>query len=595
MRVCDYIVSFIYNAGVKDIFMLSGGGSMFLTDALASNEKINKICCHHEQAAAMASIGYAAYSGLGACFVTTGCGGTNTVTGVLHAWQDSVPCFFISGECNRNQTIANSPTKVRQFGPQEANMIPIVSSITKYAVTMTEPEKTAYYLEKALYMATTGRPGPVWLSVPMDVQEAEIGTGENLIHFTPESETGELTPDKLKTETEKTADILRESKRPVILAGHGVQLAKMNQTLIEIAQIAQIPVTVTKLLLDCMPHNDKLYVGVAGTRGNRAANFAIQKADVLLVLGSRLPLGLTGYNYELFAPNANIIVADIDADEHGKQTISIDRFIHSNLSHFLPLLKDMDIGNHAAWTEVCAGWKLKLQRHCVSGSDCSESSDGISMYEFWDVLNKNLSDYDVIVTDAGKAIEVSTQIVSLIGKGQRFISSSGQGEMGFAIPGSVGVCVASGRSVICITGDGSFQLNLQELQTIVHNKLPVKIFVWNNDGYMSIRGHQKAVFNGRYLGVGKESGVSFPSFEKLAFAYGISFIRCNDIEDVKNNVPKIMNSDSPVLCEVMCKFDEPIVASVSTKRLPDGTRVAISIEDMSPFIDRSLYNEIMES
>lgn len=590
MRVSDWIVSYLYDAGVKDVFLLTGGGMMFLTDALACHEKIRKICCHHEQAAAMAAVSYAKYRGLGACFVTTGCGGTNTVTGVLHAWQDSTPCVFISGECNRDQTIASRPTKIRQLGPQEADMPPIVESITKYAVTIDDPALTAYHLEKALYLATHGRPGPVWLSVPMDVQEAEIGDGAALRRFTPQNGAGGAL-ENWEADAEKAVRMLREAKRPVVLAGHGVRLSGMNDVLTEIVRRARIPLTVTKLGLDYMPHQDGLYMGMAGTRGTRSGNFAIQRSDVLLVLGSRLAPTMTGYNYDLFAPDAAIIAVDIDAEEHGKGTVKIDRLIHADLKRFLPYLKDRDLGDHSEWADMCAGWKEKV---ALITPDRFEDADGVSMYAFIDLLNKHLEDRDVVVTDSGQTSVVTPQAIALNGKYQRFICGGAQGEMGFAVPGAIGAQAGCGGRVICVTGDGSFQLNLQELQTIVHHQMPVKLFVWNNGGYMSIRGHQKSVFHERYLGVGAQSGVSFPDLEKLGGAYGIPYYRGGSIRELRIALPEIMGRQGPALCEVLCKFEEPVVGSVSTKRLPDGRRISMSLEDMFPFIDRDLYREIME-
>lgn len=584
-RVCDLITEFLIQKSVKDIFMVSGGGSMFLTDGLASNDKINKICCHHEQAVAMAVTGYAKYKGFGCGFVTTGCGGTNTITGLLNAWQDSTPCMFISGQCKTKELIGNVSVPIRQFGVQEADIVSLVQSITKYAVTIKDANKIIYELEKAYEIANEGRPGPVWIDVPIDIQQAYVEE-DQLIHFKVEKK------EHKSTGLDQVVEDLNQAKRPVIIAGHGIRLANGINEFEEFIEKYNIPFVFSRLGFDLLPGTHPLNIGGIGNTGTRHGNFAVQNADYVLVLGSRLCVSTTGYTYELFAREAKVCVVDIDENEHMKDTIHIDQFIHMDVRKFLEEIIQCDIQMVCKdWIGRCLEWKRKYPSCTREHYDASK---GISMYAFVNELSKKMSEEAVVITDAGSTQYVPAQALITSNKKQRYITSGAQGEMGFSLPASVGVCVAhEKKETIVIVGDGSIQMNIQELQTISHNKLPVKIFVWDNDGYLSIRETQQRAFEGRYLGVDANSGVSFPDMKKLCDAYGIKYYCCEKIEKLGNTLEAVLKEKSPTMCIIKCIKDEKLLRTVSSKKLKDGRVISLPIEDMIPFLERKEFNENM--
>lgn len=591
MRVCDLVANHIYNSGIEDVFMISGGGVMFLTDGLACNRKLNKICCHHEQAVAMAAVAYAKYKGIGCAYVTTGCGGTNAVTGVLHAWQDNVPCVFISGQCKRKETLGYINLPIRQVGVQEADIISIVSSITKYAVMVEHTEDILYHLEKALYLAKDGRPGPVWIDIPMDIQSAEMEE-ENLRHFDPK----ELKPLKKKIhpkEVEGLIHDLKHAKRPVIVAGHGIRLAGAVEEFSEFVHKHRIPVVCSRLGMDVMPTMDELNIGRIGNKGMRSANFALQNADLVIAIGSRLSVSSTGQEYEYFAREAKVIAIDIDQYEHLKHTVHIEQVIQADAKDVLQkMLLEHVKGNYDEWAEKCLEWK-NLYPVCLE-EYYRDDSQGINMYLFVEELSKYFKGDSALVADAGSVAYVPAQGIKTSDKRQRYIASGAQAEMGFTLPGAIGVCVArKNQEVLGITGDGSFQMNIQELQTLVHYKLPVKLFVWNNDGYLSIRATQNKFFNGRFIGTDSTSGVSFPDIEKIAAAYGIDYFKIEKIQDIEKKMPEIMSKTGPVLCEVKIIRDQEVMPSVSSKQLEDGRLVSAPIEDMYPFLPREEFESHM--
>jgi acetolactate synthase-1/2/3 large subunit len=582
-RVSDVIVDFLVGKGVTDAFMVSGGGSMFLTDALASCHAIRKVCCHHEQAAAMAAVGYAKYKGYAACFVTTGCGGTNTITGILNAWQDSTPLMFVSGQVKTAEMLANKDVPLRQMGIQEANITEIVKSITKYAKTVQSADLVLYELEKAYDKSVSGRPGPVLLDVPIDIQQAFVET-DDLRHWRVTSDSREmLTDEEIGAITEK----LSRAKRPLVLGGHGIRLAGCTEEFASFLEASNLPAVFARLGIDCLPTEHPLNCGRIGTFGTRAGNFAVQNADFILVLGSRLSVCTTGYAYNLFAREAEIYVVDIDPNEHKKQTVRVDRLFIGNVKDLLGKLPKIENPNLDSWGALCQRWKGMFP---VVTEDRLDDSNGISMYAFMDELSKQVSEDAAVVTDAGSAYYVVAQGIRFSHKAQRFVTSGAQAEMGFAVPGGIGVCIARGNmDTIVVTGDGSFQMNIQELQTIVHNSLKTKLFVWNNDGYLSIRETQERVFQKRFLGVDSASGVSFPELEKIAGAYGLKYVRTRNLAELKAELPRILRYDGPVLCEVMCIRDERLLKTVGSKKLEDGQVISLPLEDMSPFLPRDLF------
>lgn len=588
MRVCDLIANKIYEEGIKDVFMVSGGGLMYLTDGLACNTDLRKICCHHEQAAAMAAVGYAKYSGMGCAYVTTGCGGTNAMTGLLNAWQDNVPCIFVSGQCKIKETLGYIGLPIRQVGVQEADIVTLVSSITKYAVMVEKPEDALYHLEKAFYLARSGRPGPVWIDVPMDVQSAEIEP-DALKHFSPREQAA-AKEEPSEWEISGLVYELSKAKRPVIIAGHGIRLAGAVKEFGEFVHRSGIPVVFSRMGTDVLPTTDELNIGRIGNKGTRAANFAVQNADLVIAIGSRLSVSSTGQQYEYFAREAKVIAVDIDPYEHMKNTVHVDQVIVADAKRVMEKLLKADglsLCGYEEWAKICLGWKNKYP---VCLKEYYDDSNGINMYVFVEELSKAMKDDSVLVTDAGSAVYVPAQGLKTRSVSQRYITSGAQAEMGFTLPAAIGVCMArNAGQTLGITGDGSLQMNIQELQTLAHYRLPVKLFVWNNDGYLSIRATQRKFFDGRFIGTDSTSGVSFPDLEKIASAYGIRYFRMDKIDKMQEQFAEILADGEPVICEVMSVRDQAVMPSVSSKQLEDGRLVSAPIEDMFPFLPREEF------
>ena len=591
MRVSDYLAEILYDNGVEDVFLVTGGGCMFLTDGLASHDKIRCVPCLHEQAASMAAISYAQYrNGMGACLVTTGCGGTNAVTGLLHAYQDNIPVVYISGQCNRNEMMRTAKSSVRLMGIQEADIVSMVSGITKYAVTIMEPEDAVYCIQKAVYLAQFGRKGPVWLDIPLDIQEAEIRP-DDMKKFDP-LELEELKMEPTLEEIAYVKNAFENSRRPLVIMGAGIRDSECIESFTEFIKKHKLPVVGTRRGWDILPKENDLHMGVLDIRGNRSAPVVLQHADFILVLGSRLGLITTGYNYDLFARGADkVIVVDIDKDEHKKGTVKIDRVINADIKLFLESLDDLEVPVHDEWIEKCCHWK-----EVFSNSECGaeENENGISKMAFSKILSEYLEEDSVIVTDAGATTEIPMQALLYRFKDQRYIGSANQCEMGFALPGVIGVSIARGKkNAICIVGDGSLQMNIQELQTCVTQKLPVKIFVWNNGCYATIAGHQKNIFKGRYVGVDAASGTAFPPLDKIAEAYGIAYYRAATILELREILPDVIERKEPIICDIICWKEELIPQMKARYRTSDGKMLALPPEDMFPPIDRELFEREM--
>ncbi len=587
MRVADYIAQFIEHYGVKDVFLLSGGGIMHLTDGLACNNNINVVCFHHEQAAAMALDAYSRITGHFAVgYFTTGPGATNAVTGLAGAWLDSVPCLFISGQVKRKEATFNSGIKgIRQIGVQEINIIPIVKSITKYRAMVNIPEDIRYHLEKSVFIAKNGRPGPVWLDIPLDVQGACIET-ENLRRYSPRIKKS-IAPDAL---FDTLAHFLKESRRPVILAGQGIRISGAIEQLLKCTGKHNIPVITSYLGIDNIDSGSRNYIGRIGIKGDRAGNLAVQNSDLLLVIGSSLPVAEIGYEYDQFARSAKKVVVDIDATAHMKNTIVIDLLFECDAKIFIEKLSQILIqqgmGYSNEWLDQCIFWRNKYP---VCLPEYSALKDKVNLYYFIDRLCQKLNSDDIIVTDAGSAFYAGSQAVK-IKQGMRYITSGGFATMGFSIPASIGASVAAGnRRVMCITGDGSFQLNIQELQTIVHHQYPIKMFIFNNEGYLSIRTTQSRFFENRLIGEGCTSGVSFPDLQRIALAYGIPFCRVQNNNELEPVLEKVITSDGPVICEIMTPCNQEMIPTVSSQKREDGSMISKPLEDMYPFLDREEF------
>jgi len=590
MRVADYVVDFLYKKGVNDIFLVTGGGAMFLNDALALHGKMNFVCCHHEQAVAMAADAYSRISGnLGAGMVTSGPGCTNALTGVLSAWQDSTPCIFVSGQSKRKETIQASKIKgLRQFGILEADFIPMVSPITKYAVMVDDPTKIRYYMEKAAYLAKNGRPGPVWIDIPQDVQGMPIEPSE-LEGFPIPS----TIPFQIEEKVMQAAKMIANAKRPAIIAGNGVRISKAISALRKLAERMGIPIATSYLGIDLFEEEYPYYIGRVGSKGQRAANFTIQNSDLLIIIGTSLSVSLIGHEYGLFAPKAKKIVVDIEPVEMQKKTILIDLFIRSDAREFLEALcggcklRSSDkIAFPSSWLEACRSWKSRYPTTLPFYSH----DEPINTYYLVDEISKKSDRGDTIICDAGSIFYIGAQAIKMK-KNQRYITPGSVGTMGYNLPASVGASIATGKGrVICITGDGSFQMNIQELQTIVHNNLPIKIFVLNNNGYLSIRGAQIRYFN-RLIGESANTGMSCPDTEKIASAYGIKFFKVSKPSELPSVIDAVLSSSGPTICEVISRTDQEIAPVVSAEKREDGSMVSKSLDDMYPFLDKATYEK----
>lgn len=595
LRVVDYVAQFIKEElKIDDVFMITGGGAMFLNDGIVKHGEIKTICNHHEQASAMGAVAYAKYTnGFSVTIPTTGCGGTNCITGLLDAWQDNVKVFFISGNDKKSRTVHNSPIKLRQMGVQEADIISIVSPITKYSVMVSNEDEIAYHLEKAKYLAEVGRPGPVWIDIPQDIQGSIVET-DNLIHFTPSNADENIKVKATDYELERFIIELEKSNRPVIIAGNGIRLGNATKEFRQFIDKYQIPVVATYLGIDLLPSDHPQFIGRTGNKGDRAGNFAMQNSDLLISFGSRFSISSTGFDTDTFAREAKIIAIDIDENEHKKNTVKIDTIINADIKEFLIQLesafKSKPLSLKSSWKGICEKWKKMWP---IFVPDYIDDTNGINLYYFMDVLNKNLSKDSVVVSDAGSAIYVTSQALMIKGD-QRYITSGAQAEMGFTLPASIGVCVATkNKNVIGITGDGSFQMNIQELQTIVHNKFPIKLFVWNNNGYLSIRTTQKRFFEGRLIGTDSSNGVSFPDIKKIAKAYGIKFYKISKSEDLISIIPKILSEEGASICEVICQPEQIIAPVVTSVKDENGKMISKPLEDMYPFLDREEFKNNM--
>lgn len=588
MRVADYIANFVYDLGVHDVFMLTGAGIMHLTDGVACHGKLRAICVHHEQTASMALEAYARTSqNFGVGYFTTGPGATNAITGLAGAWQDSVPCLFISGQSKRSEASFNAGIQgLRQFGVQELNVIPIVESICKSAVVLNDPEMVRYELEQAVYTAKSGRPGPVWLDVPMDVQAARVDASK-LKGFDVPSQQYPVKPDRLAA----LVDLLRQAKRPVIIAGQGVRLAGAIDALSDFVGKFRIPIVTPYLGIDNMRHDRPEYIGKTGVKGDRPANYAMQNADLVLSIGSSLHVSVIGYDYDKFAREAKKVVVDIDETAHLKKTINIDMFFQADAKEFIEALASAcgraGILGYADWLERCDAWKEKY-RVCLP--EYRDTQGAINIYSFIDALSHKAAEGDVFVSDAGSAYYATSQGIQLLKANQRYITSGAMATMGYSLPAAIGVSAALGdKRVLAVTGDGSLQQNIQELQTMASYKLPVKLFVLNNDGYLSIRASQKNYFDRRFIGEGPESGVTMPDTLKIADAYGIKAVRVSELSRLDSVLDEVLAYEGPVICDVVTPREQLVIPTVASRVNPDGTMSSRPLEDMFPFLEREEY------
>ncbi len=589
--VAIYLVQRLAAKGIRHAFLVTGGGAMFLNDAVSHHPDIEPVFFHHEQAAAMAAEAYARIEGKPAILnVTTGPGGINALNGVYGAWTDSIPMIVVSGQVKRTTCLATAPVPgLRQLGDQENEIVPMVRGITKYAAVVERAEDIAWHLDQALHLMSAGRPGPVWLDIPIDVQSAQIDP-TTLPRFVVDTE---AINSPSADEIAEIISLLRDAKRPVILAGTGIRAANAMTEFEALTQQLGIPVT-TAWTHDLIATDDPLYCGRPGTIGTRAGNFTVQNADLLLILGSRLNIRQVSYNWQAFAPRAFKVQVDIDAAEFNKPTVRPDMAVRSDLKLFLSAMHQELIGwqappAHAEWRLWCRERVMRYPSVSRAQRELSPQSDKLNPYHFIEQLFAQLDADDIVACGNATATIVPFQ-AGHIKRGMRLFSNSGSASMGYDLPAAIGAYYGAlaergqQRRVICLAGDGSIMMNLQELQTIVHHNLPIKIFVLNNAGYLSIRTSQNNFFK-RLAGEGPSSGVSFPDFLAVAQAFGIPSRRITST-NWQDSLPEVLHNDGPMLCDVMLDESQGFEPRMSSRRLDDGSIVSPPLEDMFPFLDR---------
>lgn len=591
-RVSDYIADFLARKEITQVFTVVGGGAMYLNDSFGHHPHMHCLYNHHEQACAIAAEGYArVHNRMAVVCVTSGPGAINALNGVAGAYMDSIPMLIISGQTKSSLTVKASGLKLRALGNQEFNIMSAIGEMTKYGEMIMEPQKIRYVLEKACYLAVTGRPGPCWIDIPLDIQGAVIDT-DKLQGYTPDE------PAVLpiaRNNIRKVMEHIKKARRPVIYAGNGIRISGGYEVFRELIEKLQIPVVTCWDSIDLIENNNTLFAGRGGTMGDRAGNFAVQNSDLVLAVGTRLNIYQVGYQVETWAREAYTIVVDIDSEELKKPTVRIDFPICTDAKMFMEkILEEVDceeISVNKEWIEQCNRWK---QRYPVYSSEIKSDENHVGIYRFIHELSSSLPCGEVTVVANGSASVVGSQTY-VIDKEQRFLMNCGLSSMGYDLPAAIGACLANEKKrVICIAGDGSIQMNLQELQTIVTNKLPIVIFVINNQGYHQIRLTQRNIFNDKLVGVGPESDdLGFPDLKKIAWAYGIPYYCCKNDEQIAGVLKQVLQKEGGVLCEIFTSTNQPFEPKSATRRLEDGTLISPPLEDMAPFLSREELKENM--
>ena len=591
IRLADYIARTLKDRGITDCFMVTGGGAMHLDDAIGHLEGIHCTFNHHEQACAIAAEAYTRMTGkLALVCVTSGPGGTNAITGVMGGWLDSIPMLILSGQVKRETTIAACPElNLRQLGDQEFNVIGSVRNMTKYAVMVTDANEIAYHLEKAMYLAVTGRGGPAWLDIPLDIQGAQIET-DDLLHFDPEKECAWERPEIAPAAVDIILSKLSEAKAPLVLAGTGINLAGARKKLLRFLDKYKLPVVTAWNANDTVAFDNPYYVGMPGTVGIRSGNFAVQNCDLLISLGCRLNIRMIGYTHHDFAKNAFKVIVDIDPMELLKPTVHADLPVNADVNDFLDMMLSRDWQPKEEHGKFLAWGKDLLNRYPAAKPEYVES-EKLNPYTFIDILFAGLDSTDRIICGNGAACVVTFQAAK-IKQGQRMFTNSGCAAMGYGFPAALGVAVSdNSRRTVCIDGDGSVMMNIQELATVAYNKLNLKLFILNNNGYLSIRQTQRNLFKPPFIGIDRESGVGFPDFGKLAGAFDLPYYRVEDPAAAARTITEVLESDGPCVCEVVVDPDQNFEPKSSSRVLPDGRIVSPSLDDMAPFLDREEFEQ----
>ena len=591
-RLADYVADFLVARGVTDVFSVVGGGAMHLNDALGHNKNLKVTYNHHEQACAISAEAYARLDNrIAAVCVTTGPGGTNALTGVVGGWLDSIPMFIISGQVRYDTTaryaLQYTETPLRAMGDQEYDIVKSVTPMTKYAVMIEDPKTIRYHLEKAWHLATTGRPGPVWIDIPVNFQGGYIETDE--LEGYDSAEDDAKLPPSVSDETIKTViEKIKNAKRPVFHAGYGIRLSGGYEAFRSVAEKLNIPIVTYWNAVDLIEDDNPLYCGRAGNMGDRPGNWAIQNADLILAVGTRISIRQVGYNWKTWAREAEVIMVDIDQAELKKPTLHVEMPIWADAKDFLTKLdfainKPVFCGEE--WLKTCRRWKAEYP--VVQPRQWEENGKTANVYAFIDYLSSQLPENSLTAVSNGACCVVGNQTYH-IQKGSRMANNSAIASMGYGLPAAIGTCISGGRrSTICLEGDGSIMMNLQELQTIITNNLPIKIFLINNNGYHSIRITQTNLFNKNYVGIGEDSGdLSFPEFKKIAEAFGYRYFSAHSNEEMKEVVDKVLKLDGFVFTEIFTDTNQVWEPKSSTKRLPDGTLVSPPLEDLAPFLPR---------
>ncbi len=583
MRVADFVIKFLESKKISTVFTVSGGGSIFLCDALYKSKKLKYVSCHHEQAVSFAAESFSRVKNKpGAAIITTGPGGTNCTTGVACCWIDSVPTMFISGQVYLNQTIKN--TKLRQIGVQEFDIINMVKSSTKYAVMIKDPTEIKYHLEKAYYTSSDGRPGPVWIDIPADIQNAEINH-KNLKTFLPPKKIFKknLVDKKIK----KIAKLLSKCERPVLHLGQGVKISEGEKVLRKIISKYKFPFALTWNASDLVESKNSSYIGRPGAFAERGTNFIIQNCELFISVGSRLPFMVTGYNANDFARNAKVkIMVDIDRFELKKDDMKIDYKICCDAKYFVEKLYFyLKKGkNLTKWIKYCNDLK---ERYPIVQNKFFNLKKYVNSYVFVDTLCKHLKENKTIITDMGFSFTTTHQAFKNK-ENQILLTNSGHAPMGWGLPAAIGAaCMGKNfREVICLTGEGGFQMNIQELATMMHNKIPIKIFIFNNGGYLTIKQTQQLGFKGRLMGSTKSSGLSFPDYRKIANSHKLNYHLIKNQDNINNKIDKILKIKKPLICEILMDPNEEQIPKAINKKNSDGKSIPTVFEDMYPFLGR---------